>query len=162
MVERPIWLILPRSSCMHNVPRHNLLAIEIIAFAPVGVPSPCTSGLHPRPNAVYPHQLQVNPNQSRFRSRPTYLSPPSRGRPSVRQVILDEQLKPVPQRPRIGVLIPLELECVGYDFDWPVAQRSVLTCFKAQKEVAGILGVNAECVHGALGVGFSICREPLL
>lgn len=43
-----------------------------------------------------------------------------------------------------------------HDFNLPILQLSVLTCFEAEVEVSGRFGIDAERIDRAFGVGFSI------
>lgn len=36
----------------------------------------------------------------------------------------------------------------------------VLASFEAQEEIAGVFGIDAEVVHGSLGIGFGVCCQP--
>lgn len=36
----------------------------------------------------------------------------------------------------------------------------MLASFEAQEEIAGVFGIDAEIVHGSLGIGFSVCCQP--
>lgn len=36
----------------------------------------------------------------------------------------------------------------------------MLASFEAQEEITGVFGIDAEIVHGSLGIGFSVCCQP--
>ena len=67
-----------------------------------------------------------------------------------------EQFEPVTQGPHVRVGIPLQLKGVRDDLDGPILQLCVLAGLEAEEKVAGVLGVDAEGVDGAFGVGFRV------
>jgi len=51
----------------------------------------------------------------------------------------------------------LQLESIGDDFDGPAGQRRRLAGLEADVEIAWVLGIDAEGVHGTLWVCFGVC-----
>ncbi|KFZ16371.1 hypothetical protein V502_05134 [Pseudogymnoascus sp. VKM F-4520 (FW-2644)] len=68
------------------------------------------------------------------------------------------KLKPIAQRAHIRVRVLEQLKGVGDDLDGPGVELGVLPALEAQVEVARVLGVDAEGVDGALGVGLGVGR----
>ena len=72
----------------------------------------------------------------------------------------ESQLKAIAQRAHIRVRILHQLKRIRDDLDRPRIKTCVLPSLEAEREVAGMLLVEAEGVDGALGVGFGVGCQP--
>lgn len=71
-----------------------------------------------------------------------------------------KQLEPIAQRHHTRIHVPLQLEGLRNHLDRPALQLRVLAGFEAQEEIAGVFGIDAECVDGTLGVRFRVGGQP--
>lgn len=75
---------------------------------------------------------------------------------SSRPCTREEQLETILERSHVGVLVPSELEGVRYNFYRPAGQLGALAGLEAKEEVSGVLRIDAEGVHRALGICLSV------
>lgn len=68
--------------------------------------------------------------------------------------ICEEQFETITQCTHVRIRIALQFKALGNDFDIPALQRCILSCFEAQEEITGVLGVDTESVNGP----FRICH----
>lgn len=76
-------------------------------------------------------------------------------------LILEKHLEAVLERSHIRVLAALEFETLWNDLDRPALMWCVLASFEAEEKVPWEFWVNAEGIHGTLGIGGRVGSQPL-